>query len=192
LKTILSCVCALFAAGVLLAPSAHAGLIGNVTISELYPDDSTVYGTDTVAVGSSLSCPGASALCTSGYFGQPATFSITGNTISLTEDCCTAYTGATFNGYSFTNLVFAGGASLVDVILSSSQMPGISQSDVTFTASSIFINLQGVGAGVDDVPGVFTLTLVDSGSRVPEPASVALMTAGIGGLWLLARRRRNV
>jgi hypothetical protein len=165
-------------------------LVGSVTISEFFPDSVTVYngGTDTLAVGGSLSCPGASALCTSGYFAQPATFSITGTTISLSELCCAPYNPAAFNGYSFTNLTFLDGGSLGSVGLSSSNMAGIVPGDVTFTANSIFINLQGVAEGLNSSPGVFTLTLAEAAT--PEPDTFGLIGVALVGVTFLLRRRR--
>jgi hypothetical protein len=188
-KTLFSA--AMVAAVTLLGSSAFGGtLTGNVTISELFPNMATVFngGTDTLAVGGSLSCPGASALCTSGYFNLPGTFTITPTTISLSEQCCVTYAGGAFNGYSFTNLTFLDGGSLGSVTLSSSNMGGIVPGDVTFTANSIFINLQGVAEGANSSPGVYTLTVTEAG--VPEPGTFGLIGAALVGVTFLIRRRR--
>jgi hypothetical protein len=182
---------ALCAAAAFLGSTAFGGpLAGNVTISELFPNMATVFngGTDTLAVGASLSCPGASPLCTAGYFNLPATFTTTVTTISLSEQCCVTYGAAAFNGYSFTNLTFLDGGSLGSVALSSSNMAGIVPGDVTFTANSIFINLQGVAEGSTPNAGVFTLTLTEA--VTPEPGTFGLIGAALVGVTLLMRRRR--
>jgi hypothetical protein len=188
MRTIVSTAC-LLALATLFVPAAQGGMTGSVTITELFPNSSTVFngGTDALAVGSSLSCPGASALCTSGYFAQPATFSITANTIGLSEQCCTSYTADPFNGYSFTNVNFADGGFIGGVILASSNMAGILASDITFTGHSILINLQGVGVGAaaNQSPGTFTLTVAEA----PEPGSLAMLGASLVGLAFMLRRR---
>ena len=52
------------ACALLLSPGARAdSLTGSVGITWFYPDTSTVFASDSIAVGSSLNCSGASPIC---------------------------------------------------------------------------------------------------------------------------------
>jgi len=174
----------------LAAPAAHAGLIGDVTVSVLFPDSSTVFNgaTDSLPVGSSLSCPGSSPICTAGYFGEAVSFSATGTTITFSQDCCALYGTATFNGYEFSNLDFADSGTAASATLGSlSGFAELTQSDVSIVGGDVFVNLQGLDVGG---AGAFTLTLTETGgstSAVPEPAPALL--AGCGLLVMLAARK---
>ena len=167
---------AILAVPALLLPAAHAGMIGTDTIAWYFPNAATVFATDTLAVGSSLSCPGTSPLCAG--FSQPATFTISSMAISLTEQCCTSYGPTFFNGFVFSNIEFADGGSIGGVALSSSDMGGISASDVSFTANTISINLEGVAVGSGGSPGVFTLAVTET----PEPSSWLLLGAALAAV----------
>jgi len=177
----------LVAAAMALAPAAQAGLIGNVGISWLYPDTSTTYASDTIAVGSSLNCPGASPICV-GYSGVGGTqvFGVTSASITyVAADIGVPYASATFNGFDFTGLTFADAGSLASFGLVTN-IAGLTSADVSFTGNSIEINLQGLPAD-----GTFTLNLSETGSSTPEPGSLIPVGAALGGLTVLLFRRRR-
>jgi PEP-CTERM motif len=172
------------AAIALLAPVAHASMVGTDTITWYFPNSTTVFGSDTLAVGSSLSCPGASPLCPG--FTEPATFTITGSSISFTESCCTSYASDPFNGYVFSNINFADGGSIGSVTLSDSNMAGLVAGDVSWAGHSITINVQGVSVGSGTSPGMFTLTVAET----PEPSNWLLLGGGLLGLGAVRRFKR--
>jgi hypothetical protein len=154
-------------------------LTGSVGITWLFPDTSTVFGTDTIAVGSALACPNdASAVCIGYGDNGFQTFSVGSSSISYVATkwdfggfCC--YNGAaTFNGFDFTGLTFQGGSSLTGFTLTT-DLAGLTASDVTFGPSSIAINLANI-----PVNGEFTLNLLTNNS-MPEPSSLALLGVGM-------------
>jgi len=167
----------------LLSPNSTRadGLTGSVGITWLYPDASTTYATDTIGVGSSLSCPGSSPVCV-GYAGEGSqTFSVGSSAISYTASgwYSTPYYGyeevASFNGFDFTGLTFLSGGSLTGFTLTTN-IAGLTSSDVTFGPSFIEVNLQGLS-----VNGDFTLDLTSSAASapVPEPSSLVLLGSGL-------------
>ncbi len=194
MTTVYSAFSVLLCAAALLSPTAYAGsLTGEVDISELYPEQSTVFdgGTAMVPVGGSVTCPGLSNLCESGYLGAVSTtLSVGADTLEFSQTP-TYFSGADFNGFSFTGLVFSDGGSLSNVTLASSLLANLSAADVTFTGSSIFINLANVvvSSSGSQNPGTFTLTLTDSTSAAPEPGTLLLLGMALAGVSALTRTR---
>jgi hypothetical protein len=94
------------------------------------------------------------------------------------------YPTYTFDGFDFTDLTFASGGTLVGFTLTTN-MPGLTASDVTFTGSSIEINL---GGAPED--GTFTRNLISSNDVVatPEPGTLTLLGAALIGLFVVALR----
>ena len=169
-----------------LASTAHAGLIGSTGITWYFPDTSTIVGTDTIAVGSSLNCPGASPIC-SGFGGSTVSFSVASTSISYNFPGAGSYATGSFNGFDFTGLTFADAGSLLSFGLVTN-MTGLTAADVSFTGNSIEINLQGLSA-----TGTFTLNLSESASSTPEPSSFWLLGSGLlGGLAFWAKKRHSV
>jgi PEP-CTERM motif len=160
-------------------------LTGSVGITWLYPNTSTTaYASDTIGVGSSLTCPGASPIC-AGYAGAGTqTFSVGSSAISYTASGTSfGYHPGTFNGFDFTGLTFTSG-SLTGFNLTTN-IAGLSNSNVTFGPSFIEINLAAL-----PVNGYFTLDL-NPGSKttVPEPSSLVLLGTGLLSLIGFMRRK---
>jgi hypothetical protein len=184
------CLLAVAVLAALLMPSLASAydLTGSVDVSWLYPNTSTVLETGTDNVGSVLTCPGpASTFCSSGlntYLtgnGVSWSFDVESSTIAFTASAPDGviFLPATFNGFSFSDLMFADGASLGNFGFST-DISGLTASNVTFGSNFIDVNLQ-------DAPtdGAFTLTLIPT----PEPGSAALFGLGLIGLIVLARGR---
>lgn len=170
------------------APAMAATLYGDaVTIAYDFTVGARGPQDFTVGTGVELSCGyGGTGLCADFNF---TALDIGENTISFKPyvSLPASYYNFPFNGWIFSGLDF--GIGIGGVILSSTNMPGLDQSDVTFTANSIFINLAGASAG----SGSWTLKLLEatSPSAVPLPASLPLGTLAIASLIALKRRRRT-
>ena len=161
-------------------------LTGSTGISWLYPDTGTSIGSDTIAVGSTLACPGASPICMpySGYGTE--TFSVGTSSISYSALFPSGpYLDASFDGFDFTGLTFADGGSLTGFTLTTN-IPGLTDSDVTFGSNFIEVNLAGLS-----VNGDFTLDLISSPTvSTPEPSSFLLLGLGLLALVGLTRRKK--
>jgi PEP-CTERM motif len=145
----------------------------------------STFATDTIAVGSSLSCPGASPICAgySGFGSEVFTVGTSSISYSVSNYPLGDYGGGV-NGFDFTGLTFASGGSLAGVTIASNS-EGLTLSDITIGPSSVFINLNGL-----PIDGSFTIDLI-SGPAVsaPEPSSVLLLGIGLLALVFVGRKR---
>jgi hypothetical protein len=181
---------AVLVCAVLLCPNlANAdSLTGSVGITWLFPNTSTVYGADTIAVGSALLCPNDSSPVCIGFGDSGVqSFGVGSSSIAYKQSgfdfggfCC--YADGAFNGFDFTGLTFQGGSSLTGFTLTT-DMAGLTASNVTFGPSFIEINLANI-----PVNGVFTLNLLTS--NTPEPSSLAML--GVGMLALAGLTLRSL
>lgn len=164
-------------------PVGAATLVGDtINLNYLFPDSSTVFGSSSLSIASdptSLSCsPGGLGVCSA--FAENATFTVTSNSITLAEDGGSSYTPAAFNGLQYSNLGFGSGITGFSL---STDLAGLTASDVSFTGSSIEFNAQGLS-----FPDAYFVTLTLS-SGVPEPSTWAMLVLGFAGLGFAGYRR---
>jgi hypothetical protein len=156
-------------------------LTGSANVSYVY--GSTTLYTDTLAVGSSLSCPGASPICTA-YAGDGIeTLSLSADSLTFTVSDYPAsdYSG-TFNGIVLSDLTFSGGS-----FTGYTFGPGTSEDPVvTLGPTSIDINMAGL-----PVDGTFTIDFTSSPVAAPEPSSLLLLGVGLLALMGFVRRKSN-
>ncbi|HTW22404.1 MAG TPA: PEP-CTERM sorting domain-containing protein [Candidatus Baltobacteraceae bacterium] len=149
----------------------------------------STFASDTIAVGSSLNCPGASPICV-GYSGfGTESFSVGTDSItySVSDFPVGDYGGGT-NGFEFTGLTFASGDELTGfTIVSGTNTVGVSPSDITITPTSIFINLNAL-----PIDGTFTIDLLSGPvAPTPEPSSLLLLGVGLLALAGFTRKKAN-
>lgn len=167
-------------------------LTGSVGISWLA--GGSTFASDTIAVGSSISCSSSSAtspIC-AGYSDGftvlgTETFGVSNSpspsiSYSVSGYPTTDY-GGSVNGFDFTGLTFASGEPLSGFTIADNTI-GLTDGDITMGTSSIFINLAGL-----PVDGTFTIDLIPSTVAAPEPSSFLLLGLGLIALAGLARKR---
>lgn len=159
------------------AVSANAAtLVGtNVTLNYIFPSAGTVFGSsvlDVVTDPTVLPCSsGGAGVCSA--FVENATFTVGANTLTLAEDAGSSYNSAAFNGVQYANLDFGSGISGFTL---STNLPGLTAANVSFTPDSIEFNAQGLSFG--DQSYFVTLTL----NSVPEPSTWGMMLLGFAAL----------
>jgi hypothetical protein len=153
----------------------------------LYPTTSSTFASDSIAVGSTLSCPGGSPICAGYSTTTNESFGITSSSIVYNASGYGTidYASGAFNGFNFTGITFADAGSLEGFSLST-DIPGLTPSLVSFTPNSIEVNLASIL-----VDGTFTLTLNES-APVPEPGSLPLIATGLAALAFICLRRTRV
>lgn len=144
---------------------AFADLDGaNVTVNYLYPEINDIYQ----VLGTGVVTPGG---FTVNSFGQHD-FTVFPGDLVLTNVAGTDinFTAADFNGYGL--VVNSGGNAITGVTIGFNDISGFDLSRVTFDATDVWINLQ----GLTTTPGEdLQLDL----QFVPEPGSIALLGTGL-------------
>jgi hypothetical protein len=174
----------------LLIPSRAAadGLSGFVDISWLFPNTISPLATGTTNVGTTLSCPSASGFCNPNLdfsliqAGGTWSFDITSTSITFTSNLVGEdFDNGSFNGFFFSDFTFQDGDSLGGYSLTTN-IPGLTNSNVTMDGNSIYVNLQDLSAN-----GSFTIDLVSA----PEPSTLASLLLGVVILAALLFWRRR-
>ncbi|MDT7834228.1 hypothetical protein [Aquabacterium sp. OR-4] len=179
--------------------TAAATLVGStVTVSYLYPDTASALVASSATVDASaveFACPDTTlALCdsTSGLgAGLVDGESLDIGATTLTGTLLASFdasAGTSFNGLVFSGLSLGSGYTLAGFTLSTN-IVGLDSSDISYTASSLSLNLMGLDPSVTtdgSAVGSFTITLL--ASAVPEPEPAALLAAGLLTLGLLRRK----
>jgi hypothetical protein len=181
--------------------SSSVTLVGtSVTIGYYYNDLATALASSTVAVDSSaveVTCPDSTmALCSStngtdaglldGEYIDIGSNTISGRLLASFGSS----DGDTFNGLIFSGLNFGTGYAITGFTLSTN-ISGLDASDISFTATTLSINLLGLDPGnTTDGTGIGTYTITLQVSAVPEPASAALISVGLGALIWVGRRKQ--
>jgi hypothetical protein len=190
---LLAVAAAVFALVISPAITRADDLTGSVGISWI--SGGSTFASDTIAVGSTLSCPGASPIC-AGYFGLGSeAFGVSNPTPPTSLDPSISYSISDYTGignptygtptdFDFTGLTFASGEPLSGFTITNNTI-GLTDADVTMGPSSIFVDLTGL-----NVDGTFTINLIpETPVAAPEPSSFLLLGLGLIALAGLARKR---
>ena len=166
-----------------LMPSVHASDLSglSVKVEWLFPDSSTVIGSQDVTVGPGveISCPGAGSFCAA-WAAEIVQYDFGSNSISFVAPNSTGHAFATFNGFRFSGLGAGGPWSSVSLI---TDITGLTDSNIEFDGSTLLLNVQGLHVPTQ---GGYTLTL--NASPVPLPASIVLLGTALGGLGYMRKR----
>ena len=177
----------LVSAALLPALANAAGLLGSTVDVRYHYDDGalTLNTLDTVLVvaGTELTYPNAADLCHA-LTAPTQTLDIGDSSIRYEytglNGASGGFNNVSVNGFAFESLF--GGATLTGVQLSTN-IAGLDASRLSFTAHSVQLDMHGLAT---DPKAFFQLDLQTA--PVPEPASAALLLAGLA---LFAARRRR-
>lgn len=160
---------------------SEAGLLGEtVTVDWYVPDNVTVIETHNVVVGAGIELPIGSLAN-----GPIVAIDLSDTQVQFSVSSLAIFTSDPVNGFKFSDtfntIPDISGVSLGAM---SGGVTGLTPSDLSFDANSIFANLEGVTAAG---PGEFWTIKVEF---VPEPSAIVLALSCLAAVPLLRRRKR--
>jgi hypothetical protein len=164
----------------------HSWFIGGTAPANLFR--TTQYSVTADAMNPELVCPNQMNNFCDGFSGNAGTqiFDIGDATISFTESSTGSFLATSFNGWEWSNLIWANGPGMITGVQLATDITNLDLSRVSFTANSVRINMQGLG--YDGNGGTFTLTLETAHAvPIPTPGPLALLGFGLIGLGLSRR-----
>ena len=172
----------IFVAVLFLGASAHASLIGLEFSGELGISDTAGNGPfgpafiSQVDGGSAVVGPGQELA----FFGSTADFDADGVDLTFNSSHSTSLD---FNGFRY--LLLSPEVEIVDVILESTSISGLTQANIFFTANGFAVN------AVNQMLGSLRLTVVtNTVSDVPVPAAFVFMLTGIASIAATRRKKK--
>ncbi len=163
------------------AAIAEAGWLGDtVTVDWYVPDNATVIETHNVVVGAGVELPFGSLAN-----GPIIAIDLSDTQLQFSASSLSIFTAVPVNGFKFSDTFNAiPDISGVSLGAMSGGVTGLTVSDLSFDANSVFVNLEGVtAAGAGDF---WTLKV----EFVPEPGSIVLALSCLVIVPLLRRRWR--
>lgn len=165
--------------------TAHAQLTGKtVDLQGLFPDKVTVETNfPSATVGDGIEFPDTE--------GQGITFDVGAHSLTITNLIgFSTFPDAPFNGFRLFDPTDNIDPFATATIVSGTTFNGFTQSRVTVSANSIFVDFAGLTPD-EGQQVVLDITLSSAPSTVPEPSSMALLATGLVGLAPVVRRRRR-
>jgi hypothetical protein len=164
----------------LFTTAARADFIGqSVHVVDAFPDMTTVavdLGTQTIAAGGTTFTGGI----------NEENVVVFGTSFTINFPIGTTFVSAPFNGFVVSE-VGPSPDTITGASLASTNIPSFDSSRITFDATDVFVNFQGL---VVPNPGDLSVNVTFGATATPEPASLTLLGLGVAGLAGYRCRRR--
>lgn len=170
-----------------LSLTANASLIGDtITITH---NGGFGFATDNVVVGA-----GAEIQMGDGSDLATNIFTFMGDALDVSDSSILISIGASFNLanelLTFSDLDWVGmTGSITGATLAFSNIPEITQSDISFGADFVSVQLGGMSGFTDPQGRTFQIDI--EAAHVPEPATLALFGLGLAGLGIARRKQKQ-
>lgn len=144
-----------------------------IQLQWLFPDSTTIMGTQNAVVGPGVEFPS--------FLHLPCNIDISSSQINISIPARNGFAPASFNGFLFTDINGTVDSITGVTIDSSTEFPGLDATRISWDADNIRINLQGLPPTVND-SALSALFDVAFSTNVPEPLTVLLLGSGLLGL----------